>query len=114
VSKRKITQGAIIKLDFDPTKGHEQAGFRPALVVSNEGYNQKTPFFIVCPITNTQRGYPLHVSLDKRTKTTGVVLCDQIRVIDKNARKPEFIESLPADLLSSCIEIVSACTAIQG
>jgi mRNA interferase MazF len=110
-TRRSITQGSIIKFDLDPVKGHEQAGYRPALVMSNETYNKKTPFLIVCPITNTKRGYPLHVELDERTKTTGVILCDQPRVIDRSARKPRFVENIPSDILDQCVEIVSACIA---
>ncbi len=64
-------QGDIIYLDFDPQAGHEQKGRRPALVVSNYTYNKITRMALVCPITNTDRGFPLHVGLDSRTQSTG-------------------------------------------
>jgi mRNA interferase MazF len=86
----EIKQGSIVWFSLDPTKGHEQKGYRPSLVVSNDDYNEMTPFVIVCPITNTNRGYPLHKPLDERTKTTGVVLCDQPRVIRQGGAAGEF------------------------
>ena len=70
----KLQQGDIIKLNFNPQSGHEQAGYRPALVVSNEIFHQKTNLVIVCPISNTSNKFPLHVQLDNRTITTGSIL----------------------------------------
>ena len=63
---------------------------------------------IVCPITNTNNKFPLHVPLDERTVTTGVVLCEHIRSMDIQARGYTVIEELPADLLEKVLEIVQA------
>jgi len=71
-------QGDIITLDFSPTQGHEQSGYRPALVVSKNLYNVKTGFVVVCPITNTSKPFPTRVLLDERTQTTGFVICEYI------------------------------------
>lgn len=101
-----VSQGDIIKLDFNPRKGHEQAGFRPAIVVSNDFFNEKTNMTIVCPITNTNNHFPLHIPLDERTKTTGVVLCEHIKSIDLTARPFDFIEKAPNDILKKVINIV--------
>ena len=79
-------QGDIVFLDFYPQAGHEQKGTRPALVVSNKTYNKFTNMAIVCPITNTYRDFPLHVKLDERTKTTGVIMCEQLKALDFHAR----------------------------
>lgn len=103
-----VNQGDIIKVNFNPQKGHEQAGYRPAVVVSNDVFNQKTNMTIVCPITNTNNKYPLHVPLDNRTTTTGVVLCEHVRTLDLNSRPNIFVEKLPDDLLEKVIDIVSA------
>ena len=65
-----VKQGDIIKVSFNPQMGHEQAGYRPALVVSNDIFQAQTKLAVVCPITNTDNKFPLHVSLDNRTKTT--------------------------------------------
>ncbi len=101
-----VKQGDIIKLDFNPQSGHEQAGYRPALVVSNDFFNAKTNLTIVCPITNTKKPFPLHVLLDDRTETTGVILCEQIKALDLAARSFRVVERVPDDLLEEVIAIV--------
>lgn len=103
-----VNQGQIIRINFSPQSGHEQRGTRPALVVSNDFFNEKTNMTIVCPITNTDNKFPLHVPLDERTVTTGVVLCEHIRSMDIQARGYTVIEELPADLLEKVLEIVQA------
>lgn len=101
-----VKQGDIIKIDFSPQAGHEQAGYRPAVVISNNFFNQKTNLTIVCPITNTNNHFPLHIPLDKRTKTTGVILCEHIKALDLEVRKYKVIEQLPQDLLQQAVNIV--------
>lgn len=106
-----VKQGDIIKVNFDPREGHEQAGYRPALVVSNNIINRNINMVIVCPISNTQnkyRKFPLYVELDDRTITTGSVLCQHIRALDINARGYTFIERLPDDILQKVIGIIIA------
>jgi mRNA interferase MazF len=103
-----VKQGDIIKLNFDPQSGHEQAGYRPAVVISNRFFNSTTNLTIVCPITNTKKSFPLHIPLDNRTKTTGVVLCEHIKAVDLNARSCKVIECLPDDLLDKVISAVFA------
>ena len=103
-----VKQGAIIKLNFDPQCGHEQAGFRPAVVVSNNSFNKRVNMIIVCPITNTCRSNPLHVALDNRTVTTGYVLCEQIKSVDLGARPYQYIESIPDELLDDIVEVIFA------
>lgn len=99
-------QGDIVFLGFDPQAGHEQKGRRPALVVSNNTFNRFTNMAIVCPITNTNRGFPLHVSLDGRTKTTGAIMCEQVKSLDIAARKAVFIEQAPKDVLEEAVDIM--------
>ena len=95
-----------IKINFNPQAGHEQSGYRPAVVISNNIFNEKTRLSIVCPITNTNNHFPLHISLDNRTKTTGVILCEHIKALDLNSRKYQEVENLPEDLLKEVIDIV--------
>ena len=78
-------QGDIVYLDFDPQSGHEQKGRRPALVVSNNLFNRVSSLTMVCPITHTDRHHPFHIRLDDRTKTDGVIMCDQVRMLDLNS-----------------------------
>ena len=103
-----VKQGDIIKVDFNPNAGHEQAGYRPALVISNNEFNKRTKLAIVCPITNTNNSFPLHVHLDSRTATTGVVLCEHIRTLDLQSRKSRFVERVPEDILKTVTDIVAA------
>ncbi len=103
-----VRQGDIIKICFDPQEGHEQSGYRPAVVVSNNFFNQKCSMTLLCPITNTNNKYPLHVPLDDRTGTTGVVLCEQLRAMDLTARQHRFVERIPEDLLNRIINIIVA------
>ena len=101
-------QGDIVIVNFDPTLGHEQAGLRPALVISKELYNKNTNQIVVCPITSTVKALPMRILLDERTKTQGHIMCDQIRTFDINARKPRFAEKLPEDILNIVKQNVSA------
>lgn len=101
-----VTQGTIIKVNFNPQAGHEQAGYRPAVVISNDIFNQRTNLTIVCPITNTNNHFPLHIPLDERTKTSGVILCEHIKALDLNNRKYQVIEKLPNDIMTKIINIV--------
>ena len=103
-----VNQGDIIKVSFDPKAGHEQAGYRPALVVSNDEFIRRTRLAVVCPITNTDNSFPLHVPLDTRTETTGVVLCEHLRTLDLTSRKNKFVEKVPADILKRVTDIVAA------
>ncbi len=102
-----VKQGDIIKINFNPQAGHEQAGYRPAVVVSNNAFNRRCSRTLVCPITNTVTPYPLHVPLSG-TVTTGVVMCEQIRSLDLNARPHSFVEKVPERLLDEILEIITA------
>jgi mRNA interferase MazF len=109
-----VNQGSLVWLDFDPQTGHEQKGRRPALVVSNESFNNFSNLAIVCPITNTNKNYPFQVKLDERTKTTGVILSDQARTLDINARNYEFIEKIPDDILLEVIDIITGFLELEN
>lgn len=88
-------RGDIVYLDFDPTKGHEQRGHRPALVVSPRSYNAKSSLALFVPITRQQKGYPFEVALPAEMQTEGVILADQIKSLGWNARRVQFVESAP-------------------
>ena len=101
-----VKQGDIIKIDFDPAEGHEQSGYRPAIVVSNDLFNAMCSLTIVCPITYTDKNHLFHVRLDGRTKTEGVVLCDQIRVLDLKARNAKVVETAPEDITNEVTDVI--------
>lgn len=92
-------RGDIVWLDFDPQSGHEQAGRRPALVVSHFAYNKKVGLAIFCPITNQEKGFPFEVRLPGDIKAKGVVLADKVKSLDWQKRKAEFYCTAPEDVL---------------
>lgn len=108
-----MKQGDIIWVDFDPTKGREQAGYRPALVISQTAYNQKRSLALICPITGSTKPLRFRVLLDDRTQTQGDVICEQVKVIDLLARKCKVVEQLPKDLLRQVLETVSVIIALE-
>jgi mRNA interferase MazF len=92
--------GEVLWLDFGPPIGHEQAGRRPALVLSNRQYNTQSSMLVVCPITRKGRGWPFEVSLPAGGLIGGVVLVDQIKVIDPAARPIRRAGQLPHGILN--------------
>lgn len=93
------SRGDIVYLDFDPTKGHEQRGHRPAFVISPLGYNERSSLALFMPITKQQKGYPFEILLPSGLKIQGVILSDQIKCLDWKARGVQFVESAPASVV---------------
>lgn len=106
-----MKQGDIILIDFDPTKGREQAGYRPAVVISQTAYNKMRNMVFICSITSSTKPLRLRVLLDERTHTQGDIICEQVRVIDLLTRKCKVVERLPNDLLKQVLEAVSVIIA---
>ena len=111
VGKYFPKQADIVFLDFNPTKGHEQAGLRPCVVISNNVFNKNTKMVIVCPIISNEKEFPTHYLLKNTKKIHGSVLCEHIRSIDYEMRNLKFVEKCDSDdfenivlLLNSCIE----------
>ncbi len=102
-------KGDYIAVTFDPQSGHEQKGRRPALVVSNDVFNKHTGLAIVCPITNTHRGYPFHLLITGNNKVTGVIMVDQIKSIDFRSRKARKIGRAEPALLDEVLSLLDAC-----
>lgn len=93
--------GAIGWLVFDPQAGREQAGRRPALVLSHTRYNDKTGLAVFCPITSRVKGYPFELALPPGLPVEGVVLCDQVRSLDWRERKWQPLGQVPGAVLDS-------------
>ena len=102
-------QGDIIAVTFDPQAGHEQKGRRPALVVSKDLFNSSTGLAIVCPITNTDSGFPFHVPIPKTSELTGFVMVEQVKSVDFSVRRVKRIERRNDELLSEVLSILDAC-----
>jgi len=101
-----IQQGSIVLVDFDPSLGNEQKGKRPALVISKGSFQEFTNgLLIALPITSKDsEGFPLHVVLDKRTKTQGEIMIEQPKTLDSKIRKITMLESLPEDILKTVLK----------
>lgn len=82
----KLKQGDVVKVSFDPQMGHEQAGYRPAVVISNRLMNDRLSLVYMCPVTHTNRNNPFHYELKGYPFVDGYVMCDQMKSMDINSR----------------------------
>jgi mRNA interferase MazF len=103
-------RGDIVWINFTPQAGHEQTGKRPALVISPLIYNKKIGLAVFCPITSQIKGYPFEVAIPDGNKIRGVILADQVKSLDYNSRKVQFISKLPSvaikEVLNKLITLV--------
>jgi mRNA interferase MazF len=99
-------RGDLIWLDFDPRIGHEQAGHRPAVVISPADYN-RFGLALVCPITSQAKGFPFEVRIPDGHRIAGVVLSNHMKSIDWRARNAQFITAAPSTLLDDVIAKVA-------
>jgi mRNA interferase MazF len=99
-SKYIPSRGDIIWLDFDPQKGREQAGHRPAIVISPKQFNSLSSLIFVCPITSKVKGFSFEVPLTKGLSTEGVGLIHHLRSVDWQARGIKFIEKVPNEVIN--------------
>ena len=102
MSKPRVPQpGDLIKIDFDPQAGREQAGWRPALVISEAAYNGRSNLALICPITNHAKGYPFEVPLPASCVLQGVVLADHVKSADLKARRAKHVGAAPKEVLDT-------------
>ncbi len=101
-------RGDLVWLDFSPQKGHEQAGHRPAIIISPKAYNKKVGLALCCPITSYEKGYPFEIKLPEDLDTEGVILADQIKSLDWNSRNAAFIERVPNSIVQELLGKIKA------
>ena len=99
-------RGDVVWLTFDPQAGHEQAGRRPAFVLSPTSYNRKTGLCLACPVTSKVKGYPFEVPMPTDLPVGGVILADQIKSLDWKARRAEFAASVSEEVVGEVIALV--------
>ena len=99
--------GDIVWLMFNPQAGHEQAGHRPALVLSPKAYNGKVGLAILCPVTSQIKGYPFEVKIPEGLEIGGAVLSDQVKSLDWKARQAKFICKLPSATYNEVVQKLS-------
>ena len=95
--------GDLVNKSFSPQAGHEQAGWRPALVVSPALYNEASSLALFCPISSRVKGYPFEVPLPAGTSIEGVVLADQLRSLDWRAHKAALIGRAPTEVIEDVL-----------
>jgi mRNA interferase MazF len=101
----------LVWLDFNPQSGHEQAGKRPALVLSPQAYNAKVGLALFCPITSQEKGYPFEVALPTGLGIEGVVLSDQVKSLDWRARNSRRAGRVPAEVITEVLAKLEALLA---
>jgi mRNA interferase MazF len=106
INNRIPNRGDIIRLQFNPRTGSEQAGYRPAIIISPFAYNRISKIILVCPITSRKKGWPFEVELPQQLQTHGVVLVDQIRAVDCTARSAVFVEKAPSDFVDEVLALL--------
>lgn len=100
-------RGDVVWITFTPQAGHEQAGRRPALVLSPAAYNEKVGLAILCPVTSQVKGYPFEVAIPDGLEVSGVILSDQVKNLDWRARQAELACKLPVGTVAEVLQKLS-------
>ena len=96
-------RGDVVWITLNPQAGHEQAGRRPAVILSPQAYNAKVGLALLCPITSQVKGYPFEVAIPSGLPVAGVILSDQIKSLDWRARRAEWACSLPPETIAEVL-----------
>ncbi|WP_338754909.1 type II toxin-antitoxin system PemK/MazF family toxin [Bacillus sp. FJAT-52991] len=96
-------RGDLVYISFNPQSGHEQRGRRPGIVLSPKEFNEVTGFSMVCPITNTVKGWPFEVELPVGLAFQGAILTDQIKSLDWNSRQIQIVDRAPLEIVTECL-----------
>jgi mRNA interferase MazF len=104
-------RGDLVWISLNPQSGHEQAGRRPALVISPRTYNGKVGLALFCPVTAQVKGYPFEVVLPEGLDVSGVVLSDQVRSLDWRTRRASFISTAPRQIVDEVLMKLRALLA---
>ena len=105
-------RGDAVSITLNPQAGHEQAGRRPAVVLSPAAYNGRVGLAILCPITNQIKGYPFEVVLPSGLAITGAVLSDQVKSLDWRARTASFICALPSATIEEVLQKLNTLVSL--
>ena len=101
-------RGDAVWINMNPQAGHEQAGRRPAIVLSPISYNRKVGLALFCPVTSQVKGYPFEVNIPSGLKVTGAVLSDQVKSLDWKIRNTEFYDKIPDIVISEILKKLGA------
>jgi mRNA interferase MazF len=107
-------RGDVVWIHFNPQAGHEQAGRRPALVISPGAYNARVGLALLCPITSQVKGYPFEVAIPAGHGVSGVILSDQVKSLDWKARNADFLERVPEPVLHEVLQKLGTLIHLSG
>lgn len=108
------SRGDAVWVDFNPQAGREQAGRRPAVVLSPAAYNEKVGLAVLCPVTNQIKGYPFEVALPAGLPVGGVILSDQLKSVDWRRRNASVVARLPNETVDEVLRKVGMLLALRG
>jgi mRNA interferase MazF len=114
VSSQKFVPkcGDVVWVSLNPQTGHEQAGRRPAVVISPRSYNGKTELAILCPLTSQIKGYPFEVLIPEGLPVSGAILSDQVKSLDWRTRNAELICALPGEVITEVLQKLNTLLTI--
>lgn len=113
-SPRRVPErGDAVWIDFDPQAGREQAGRRPAVVLSPAAYNGKVGLALFCPVTSRVKGYPFEVGIPDGLPVGGVILADQVKSLDWRRRNASLIAALPRETVAAVLHRVHALLMLE-
>ncbi|MFC4766672.1 type II toxin-antitoxin system PemK/MazF family toxin [Effusibacillus consociatus] len=96
-------RGDLVYINFNPQSGHEQAGRRPGIVLSPKEFNEVTQFAVICPITQTVKGWPFEVELPEGLAIQGAILTDQVKSLDWKSRRIQIKDHVPPEIVTDCL-----------
>lgn len=105
------TRGDVISIMLDPQSDHEQAGRRPAVILSPAAYNAKVGLALLCPVTGQVKGHPFQVAIPAGLPISGVIVADQIKSLDWQERQMELSCSWPPGIVSEALQKIGALLA---
>ena len=111
MESKNLKQGDLIWINFNPSRGHEQQGRRPAIITSTEDFNARSAVVYACPISNTAKQYPYHIKLPENIGVSGSVLCQHMKSMDLNERGFEYIGQVPDDFKDELLSVVLSAFA---
>jgi mRNA interferase MazF len=107
-------RGDVVWINMNPRIGHEQAGRRPALILSPSAYNGKVGLALLCPITNQKKGYPFETMIPDNMDVTGAILSDQVKSLDWKSRQAEFFTKLPETVVFEVLKKMNVLLNFDG
>lgn len=106
MESKSLEQGDLIWINFDPSRGHEQGGKRPAIIISTGDFNARSAVVYACPISNTTKQYPYHIKLPEDAGVSGVVLCQHMKSMDLNERGFDYIGPVSKDFMDDLLQVI--------